>query len=122
MATILVVDDDSALRSTLERGLVRVGHEVHTAANGAAALKTIRTVKTDLVITDVYMPDTDGIELILALSELPVPPRLIAISGGDRLGGTPMLDAASHLGAVRTLAKPFEMATLLDLVAEVLAV
>lgn len=120
MATILVVDDDSDLRGAVERALVRAGHEVHTAANGTAALEAIGSVAADLVITDVYMPEKDGIELIMALSALVAPPRLIAMSGGDRLGGTPMLEAAGHLGAVRTLPKPFDLETLLDLVAEVL--
>lgn len=121
MATILVVDDDSDLRGTVERMLARAGYDVNTAANGAAALEAVRDAKTDLVITDVHMPEKDGIELIMALRELAEPPRLIAISGGDRLGGTPMLEAAGDLGGVRTLPKPFEAEALLDLVAEVLA-
>jgi CheY-like chemotaxis protein len=64
------------------------------------------------------MPETDGIELIMALGRLQQP-RLIAMSAGDRLGGRPT--AAGRPGAVRTLSKPFDMQALLELVTEVLA-
>ena len=123
MATILLVDDDDAVRSLLHKALVAAGHEVEDAANGDIALAAYRRRPADLVITDLVMPDKDGFETIIALRRINPAAKIIAISGGGRrLGlGQLYLETAESIGAGRILAKPFTSAALLTVVSEVLA-
>lgn len=106
MAHILLIDDDHALREILVLALTRTGHKVSQAANGAQGLILFREKPADLVITDIVMPEQEGIETILALrSESPKTP-VIAISGGAVCSET-YLVLARQLGVSSTLAKPF---------------
>jgi CheY-like chemotaxis protein len=104
---ILLIEDDAQVRGVLSSVLVRSGHSVTSAANGAVGLRLWREHGADLVLTDIQMPETDGIEVILQLRtyapELPV----IAMSGGDRSGDLDLLGDARLLGAVALLKKPF---------------
>jgi DNA-binding response OmpR family regulator len=111
MATILVVDDSASLRALLEQTLAQAGHQVLTAADGkhATALLTAQTV--DLVVTDIYMPDADGLELLVALRKMKRRPPAIAMS--SKTGELNMLRSARILGAQITLQKPFLPAELL---------
>ena len=119
MARILVIDDESALRSVLGAALLDAGHTVALAADGRAGLHLICTEPVDLVITDLVMPDQDGIETIIALRhENPALP-VIAISG-DLHHAALYLEIARHLGVRRTLEKPFTAAALLEAVDEIL--
>ena len=120
MARILVIDDDSAIRSVVRRGLERAGHEVTEAPDGDAGLKSFRTRNTDLVITDIIMPEREGVETIMALRKEFPALKIIAMSGGGG-GSADFLSIAKKLGARRTLAKPFGHRELLDAVEEVLA-
>ncbi len=119
MATILVIDDESAVRDTMRRLLERYGHEVREAANGREALKAAPDY--DLVITDINMPEMDGIEVIMALTDRRPGLPVIAISGGGRLPKDLLLSSADMLGAVTTLPKPFDLSELIEAVDRALA-
>jgi CheY-like chemotaxis protein len=123
VATILLVEDDDGVRSLLHKALVAAGHEVEDAANGDIALAAYRRQPRDLVITDLVMPEKDGLETIIALRRINPTAKIIAISGGGRtLGlGQLYLDTAQSIGASRILAKPFTSAALLRAVSDVLA-
>ena len=123
MATILLVEDDEGVRTLLHKALVAAGHEVEDAWNGDIALAAYRRQSRDLVITDLMMPEKDGLETIMALRRLNPTVKIIAMSGGGRtLGlGQLYLETASTFGANRILAKPFTSTALLTAVSEVLA-
>lgn len=118
---ILVIDDEQLIRLQIRSALELEGYTVHEAANGNEGLARIAEVTPDVVITDILMPDKEGIETILELRRTHPKIRIIAISGGGRTGNKDFLRTAKHLGADRTLAKPFGLAELLRLVNEVLA-
>jgi DNA-binding response OmpR family regulator len=104
---ILVIDDDEALRSLLTQILHRAGHQVREAANGAIGLREFRREPADLVITDLIMPEKEGLETIMELrKEFPKVP-LVAVSGGGRNGPNDYLTLAKQLGARQTVCKPF---------------
>jgi DNA-binding NtrC family response regulator len=118
---ILIIDDDHQLRAMLRQMLERAGYEVAEAANGADGLKLCRIQVPDLVITDLIMPEKEGVETMLELKrDFPNTP-VIAISGGGRAGTVDYLPIARRLGARRTIAKPFSREEMLDAVREVLA-
>jgi DNA-binding NtrC family response regulator len=121
MATILVIDDDYQMRAMLQQMLMRAGHRVIEAANGREGLNLYRTEPTDLIITDLIMPEKEGIETIIELRKEFPSARIIAISGGGKTGILDFLPLAKKLGAVRTLSKPFERQAMVEAVQEVLA-
>ena len=107
MSAILLVDDDLQVLDVLGEMLRLEGHDVVTAVNGVVALEKMRSDPFDLVIADIIMPEKEGLETISDIrrrhAELPI----IAISGGGRIGPDDYLEAARHIGANATLAKPF---------------
>lgn len=107
MARILLVDDNVDFRSVAGKILRRAGHDVVEVADGAEALTLYRVDPADLVITDVYMPGTDGIETTIRLSQEFPSVRIIVASGGGTVERGRVLEIAERLGAIRTLAKPF---------------
>lgn len=107
MASVLIIDDDASIRRVLRTVLERGGHRVDEAVNGAEGMQRYRTAPADLVITDVFMPDQDGIETIQQLREEFPAARILAISGGSLGGTSGTLTDALLLGADATLAKPF---------------
>lgn len=119
--SILVIDDEQLIRLQIRSALELEGFTVQEAANGIEGLARIAEATPDVVITDILMPDKEGIETILELRRTYPKIRIIAISGGGRTGNKDFLRTAKHLGADRTLAKPFGLAELLRLVREVLA-
>lgn len=121
MKTILLVDDDNDFRETLGRVLVRAGYEVRQATNGREAVTLYREAPADLVITDLIMPEREGIETILELRRLQPEVRVIAMSGGGRVGPGDYLRMAQSLGAKRTLSKPFPSDQLIKAIEDVLA-
>lgn len=120
MADIVVIDDDPALRGTIRKILERGGHTVREAADGLEGLRYVDEAEPDLVITDLLMPEKEGIETIMELSESHPDVRVIAISGAGGAGDPGPLVDAELFGASATLPKPFSVAKLLDTVEQVL--
>ncbi len=120
MARILVIDDEKEIPRALRKILEGEGHAVEEATDGKTALRRFAGRPTDLVITDIYMPEMDGIELILRLREAFPESRIIAMSGGGFLSKDRVLGAASMLGADGVLEKPFSGEDALEVVARVL--
>lgn len=106
MAIILIIDDESSIRRSLRRILEPDGHEILEAEDGLAALRLEESTLPDLVITDVFMPEMDGIEFLLDHQERHPDIPIIAISGGGFADTEFVLKDADMIGAVATLAKP----------------
>lgn len=118
MARILIIDDDANVRYTLRQMLESAEHEVFEAPDGAAGVSLFRQKRPELVITDIFMPERDGLETILTLkSEFPTV-KIIAISGGGQLGNLSYLEMARAFGAERVLVKPFIRQDLLTAIQE----
>lgn len=120
MPRILVVDDDDQFRRMVQRTLERAGYEVDAAANGEEALTRFERRPADLVLTDLVMPEKEGLETIVALRRIWASPRIIAMSGGGRGSPEEYLGAARVLGVSATLEKPFATRDLLAAVRRVL--
>lgn len=120
MSCILVIDDDTALREMLRQMLEFVGYRTLDAPNGKVGIKLYRQEPIDLVITDLFMPEKEGIETIKELRDEFPNVKIIAISGGGFLGGVDYLYIAEKLGALRTFRKPFNLQEMLEAIREVL--
>ena len=120
MARILLIEDNDALRTTLAELLALAGHTVVEAGNGRDGLDLFRQAGADLVITDLVMPEIEGLEVVRQLRNAHPPVNVIAISGGGRASAAVYLEAARLLGAARVLHKPFTTAVLLAAIDELL--
>lgn len=118
---ILIIDDDAGVRFTLRKLLSRAGYDVLEAPDGRKGMKLFHDDHPDLVITDIIMPEQEGIETIIALKGTTPQARVIAISGGGRLGNQDLLRMAKRVGANAVLCKPFAEAELINTVRETLA-
>jgi len=117
MHSILVIDDEEAMRETLCTALTAQGFRAIGAANGNDGLRKFRKLKVSLVLTDLVMPDLDGIGLIREIKRTAPDMPVIAMSGWQRCGVSFYLDVAKALGAAEVLAKPFtirELRTRID--------
>lgn len=110
--TILVIDDDADLRALMATALGSCGYEVLTSGNGRHAVRTLVERPVDLVITDVFMPEFDGLEVIRAVRDCADHLPILAVSGGSGYVGFDGLSIARLLGADAVLAKPFALAAL----------
>ena len=121
MARVLLIDDDDVIRQMIRRMLIADGHDVQEAANGRVGVACHRQQPSDLIITDIVMPDQEGLETIQQLRRVDPQVKIIAMSGAyiDRVDG--YLALALKFGARRVLQKPFSQAELLAAVADVLA-
>ena len=117
---ILVVDDEDGVRQMLVFVLARKGFEVAQASNGNEAMRLYKEREFDVVVTDLIMPDKEGIETILEMRALKRPVRIIAISGGGRMDHTMHLNLARSVGADRVLSKPFMPDELVAIINELL--
>src|ERR1700731_1758396 len=118
---ILVIDDDALVRQALMLVLESRGYEVQCAPEGRQGLRAYQKRRPDLVISDIIMPEMEGIQTIMELRILSRDCPIIAISGGGRLGRINFLEAAKQLGATASLSKPFQAEDLLQTVASCLA-
>lgn len=116
---ILIIDDDEGIRQILRRAVEAAGYAVLEASNGAAGLKRFRDDGADLVITDIIMPEREGVETIVALSKESPDTPIIACSGGGG-GGADYLEIATKLGAWRVFPKPFSLNAIVGAVDELL--
>jgi DNA-binding response OmpR family regulator len=118
IAEILVIDDNPPMRRLVARILTEAAHTVHVAAGGRAGIALFHQVHPALVITDIVMPDTEGIETIKELRRAAPTLRILAISGA--YNRSTYLHAATVLGATAALDKPFGSAELVRLVENLL--
>lgn len=121
MTRILVIDDEESVRTVLRQMLEKEGYEIEDAENGAVGLKLLHAHLPDLIITDLFMPEKEGIETMIEVRKHFPQVKIIAISGGGRTGKLDLLPMSESFGAQRTLAKPFERKELLETVKEVLS-
>ena len=120
MARILIIDDESQIRSMLRLMLERVGYEVVEAPDGVEGIRKYREKPADLIITDLIMPNKDGIGMIIDLKKEFPNIKIIAMSGGGVNRPEGYLDGAKKLGANRTLVKPIDRDQMLTAVKETL--
>ena len=121
MAKILVVEDDDQIRTLIKRMLEGENeYDVSEAQNGDEAIKLVRKTEYDLIITDIIMPEKEGIETIKEIRQIYPMIKIIAISGGGRIGPYDYLDLAKRLGAKKVFEKPFDLKEMLVAVKELL--
>ena len=122
MGRVLVIDDDGAMRGAIRKILERDGHVVTEAENGKVGLALFRASGADVVVTDLIMPEKEGIETIIELRAESDQVRILAMSGNELLlaGGAGRLQDAETLGANASLAKPFSVDQLRDAVSGLL--
>jgi CheY-like chemotaxis protein len=113
MADILIIDDEPGVLGVLRRILEGAGHSVAEAPNGEVALQEFEGRPADLVITDIFMPEMDGIEFLVHLRTTFPEAKVLAMSGGGLLPRDQALSDASLLGADQILQKPFSREELL---------
>ncbi len=122
MKTILVIDDESEIRELLRIFLERASFRVLQAEDGIAGVEILAKESVDLVITDLLMPEQEGIETILHLRDKHPDMPILAMSGGGRMSGTlDLLHTAKLLGAYKTFSKPFNPAEVVSTIRTLLA-
>lgn len=119
MATLLVIDDEDSIRTLLKDVLGKAGHRVIEARDGREGLEAYRKNKIDLVLMDILMPDTDGLEATLQLTREYLDAKVIAMTGAQ--GDKNFLDVAKLFGARRVFEKPFDLNNMVQAVNEELA-
>lgn len=117
---IMVVDDDASIRRTLQILLSKAGYEVIQACDGSEAVRLWRDRGGDLVITDLHMPQKDGIETIIELLSHSPGIRIIAMSGGGQTKRLDLLGNVALLGSVLTIEKPFTLTEMMTMVTRAL--
>lgn len=122
MADLLLIEDDAQMLEVMRRALVEKGYQVLCARDGEEGMALFAASPVPLVITDVLMPQMDGVEVIQLLRQLAHPPRILAISGGGRYWlAEELLELVRKGSGVQTLAKPFRLEQLVGHVQRLLA-
>lgn len=121
MSNILVVDDEPLICEMLEVVLTRAGHNVTIASDGVQAVELAGKLPLDLVVADIVMPEKDGLETIGELRKMHPEIKIIAISGGSRIGNFDFLAMAEKLGANASFYKPLDNDELVQTIKECLA-
>ena len=121
MTKKLIIDDDALVRTTLGRVLRDAGYEIATAEDGLRGMAMFRSEQPDLVITDIIMPEQEGIQTITEMRKAKLDAKIIAISGSGRFGDADFLKMAQSLGAMDIVSKPFDADELLTIVENCLA-
>lgn len=109
---VCAIDDDPLMLRHLEEMLIGLGFEVVTAAGVDAGLEALRLQHCEAAVVDILMPDRDGLNFIMDIRKTRPELRIVAISGGGRIGAGPLLRMADGLGADATLIKPFSASDL----------
>jgi len=121
MAQILVIDDDDQLLKLIKTTLGKAGHDVLVASNGVQGLALLKQQLFDVVITDIIMPEKDGIEVIMAMFQANNRTAVIAISGGSqRLDAAELLETARVMKVAMVIPKPIILSELLQAIETVL--
>jgi CheY-like chemotaxis protein len=121
MSRLLLVEDDVSLRRVMAQILTRAGYTVSEARNGRVAIKVLAETPVDIVVTDMIMPEMDGVETIRFLRREYPAVKIVAISGGGISSAESYLVIAQKMGVQRTLAKPFTPDELMTAIREALA-
>lgn len=121
MPAVLLIDDDVELLRQMGSAFTAKGWDVMFAADGAAGLRTFTERQPHLVVTDIIMPVREGVETIVDVKKVAPEIKVIAISGGMRVGAETFLSLAKHLGADAVLSKPFRLSELTGLGERLLA-
>ncbi|HZZ17759.1 MAG TPA: response regulator [Opitutaceae bacterium] len=122
MPSILLIEDDGNLRETIAAGLTHEGHDVIQAEDGESALRMIKEYPVDAVVTDIVMPNMDGLEVIKRLRAAIPNLAIVAMSGGPALNAPLYLKIAVAMGADRTIRKPFMLQEITEAVDEILKI
>lgn len=117
---VLLIDDDPALLHLMETTFARCGFQTFAAGDGVRGIKLCDAQRPDLVVTDILMPEKEGIATIIEVKQGVAPPKVIAISGGGLTAGQDFLNWAKELGADRVILKPFRMSALVSAARELL--
>lgn len=112
--TILIIDDEEQIRAVLRLILEKKGYHVLEASDGGKGIKCCRSNQVDLVITDIFMPDKEGIETIIELKRDFPKMKIFAMSGGGSVGPDTFLKISSQLGVIKTFTKPIDRKALLN--------
>jgi len=120
MACILIIDDEPSIRELLSAMFTLEGYDVVEAADGDKGMRLLREKPSELVITDLIMPDKEGIEIIIELRRDFPDVKIIAMSGGGVIEAEDYLHMAKRLGAHRIFKKPFRITEMLKAVKELL--
>jgi len=120
MPVILIIEDDRDLREMLRSALLRKDYTVLEADNGKEALINFKPGVTDLVVTDLLMPEEDGLKVIMQMREMKPEIKVIAISGGGKAGPGSYLRMAKALGADSVFPKPFSVNDLVTRIEDLL--
>ncbi|MCK5691702.1 MAG: response regulator [Bacteroidales bacterium] len=120
MQRILIIDDDHHILLMIKKMLERAGFEVDLASNGNEGLELFKKMPVDLVITDIIMPEKEGLETIREMKRLRPDLKIIAMSGGGKVSSDNYLNTAKIFGASRTLAKPFSQKQMVSAVQDLL--
>ncbi|MCX6330586.1 MAG: response regulator [Bacteroidia bacterium] len=120
MPGILIIEDDNDLREMLKVSLHRRKYKVFEAQNGKDAITHFKPSVTDLVVTDLIMPEEDGLKVIIKLREIKPSIKIIAISGGGKAGPGSYLNLAKALGADVIYSKPFSVNDMIRKIRELL--
>jgi CheY-like chemotaxis protein len=107
MARVIVIDDQEPIRRIVRTALERAGHEVLDAADGEVGLQLLERHATDVVLSDIFMPGMDGIQMLRQIRRQFPAVKVIVMSGGDSTGMLDLRRDAELLGAVKSLSKPF---------------
>lgn len=118
---VLIVEDDATVLRALAQGFRVAGCRVMTAQDGNEGLSRFDQLRPDIVVTDILMPNREGVETIVAMKQKAPDVKILAISGGGILGSAEVLDLARRLGADAVLAKPFRSGEVLDVVRRLIA-
>lgn len=121
MANVLVIDDDQTVREMLREFLKAEGHQPTLAGDGNQGLAALRAGRFELVVTDLVMPNREGLETIQEIRRLQPDLKILAVSGGGPDCGLTYLRIAKSMGATVTLAKPFTFDAFKQAVEEVFA-
>jgi CheY-like chemotaxis protein len=122
MPGILIVEDNQELREILKESLNRKRFTVQEAENGKDAIIHFKPGVTDLVITDLIMPEEDGLKVIMKLREIKPSIKVIAISGGGKAGPASYLNLAKALGADAIYSKPFSVNEMIEKIEDLLEI
>jgi DNA-binding response OmpR family regulator len=121
MAKILIIDDDPGFRKMIDLALTRANHVVIVAKDGVEGVDRFKAESPDMVISDIVMPEKEGIETIREIRALSQSVPIVAMSGGGANVGLQYLDVAHKLGASEIISKPFRPSELVALVKQLLS-